>query len=58
MEIALLIYFICAVVFFIATIRDKYIQITPVVMLMFIVASMFWPLFTIFYIFDRERDGA
>jgi hypothetical protein len=59
MEIALIIaaaYFVLASIFFVVTITDKYVEVTPGVVVLFIVASLFWPVSSLLYILDRKRN--
>jgi len=55
LEISLLIYLLCSIVFFVLLLRDKYVELNRVVILAYLMASIFWPITCILYIMDNEK---
>ena len=54
LEISLLIYLLGSIIFFVLLLRDKYVELNKAVLLVYIVASLFWPLTGFFYLIDRN----
>lgn len=55
LEISLLIYSIGFIVFFVAMLKDKYVDLNKVVILAYVIASLFWPLTGLFYLIDDRK---
>lgn len=55
-EAILAVYGIGALLFFIATIRDKYVELNSRILMIFLVASILWPLAGLIYILDSRGN--
>ena len=54
LEIVLFIYFLSSVAFLVAMLRDKYVQMNGVIILLYIAASIFWPVTGLYYLIDNK----
>jgi hypothetical protein len=55
LEIFSLIYVIAALGFFIAMTRDQYVDKTKAIIIVYIAASLFWPLTGLLYLLDDRK---
>jgi hypothetical protein len=55
LEGILLVYLLGFLVFFIALLRDKYVELNKVIILAYFMASLFWPLTGLFYLIDDRK---
>jgi hypothetical protein len=56
LELILAVYTLGAVLFFIALLRDKYVELNKVILLVYLVASVIWPISGLIYILDAYKD--
>lgn len=54
LEISLLLYSLISITFFVVLLRDKYVVLNKAVVLVYIIASIFWPLTGAFYYLDKD----
>lgn len=54
LEISLTLYFLVFIGFFISFLRDKYVERNKVIILVYFVASLLWPVTGFFYLIDNR----
>lgn len=55
LEISLLIYLLGFIIFFVVMLKDKYVELNKVVILAYVIASLFWPVTGLFYLIDDRK---
>lgn len=55
LELIAITYAVGALLFFITLLRDKYVEVNKVILLVYLVASILWPVAGLIYILDNRN---
>jgi len=55
LELIAIAYAVGALLFFITLLRDKYVELNKVILLVYIVASIVWPISGLIYLIDSRK---
>lgn len=55
LELIAITYAVGALLFFITLLRDKYVEVNKVILLVYLVASILWPIAGLIYILDNRN---
>lgn len=55
LETIIVVYTLGTVLFFMALLRDKYVELNKVVILVYFTASLIWPIAGLIYVLDNKK---